>query len=163
MAAILEMFRDREVRRFDPGQIIIQQGQQTDRLYYLIEGEVEILKDDVVVAITSHPSAVFGEMAILLGGQHTATVRARKPCAFYIIDKPREFLASSPAACLHMCDLLARRLDTLNRYLVDVKHQFDGHDHLGMVDEVLQALLHRHAPSRVRPKESTIDQDELAD
>jgi len=157
------MFRDREVCRFDQGQIVIQQGGQTGRLYYLIEGEVEVMKDDVVVAATSQSGAVFGEMAVFLGGQHTATVRARQPSAFYIVENPREFLTSSPAACLHMCDLLARRLDALNRYLVDVKHQFEGHDHLGMVDEVLQALMHRHAPARVRPKESTIRQDELTD
>lgn len=163
MSSILELFRDREKCRFEPGQIVIQQGGQTGRLYFLMEGEVEVLKDDVVVAATSQPGAVFGEMAMLLGSQHTATVRARKPCTFYIIEHPLEFLASSPSACLHVCALLARRLDTLNRYLVDVKHQYEGHDHLGMVDEVLQALLHRHTPDRVRPKESTVRHDELPD
>jgi hypothetical protein len=45
--------------------------------------------------------------------------------------------------------LLARRLDSLNKYLVDVKAQYEGHDHLGMVDEVLEALMHRHPRPRV--------------
>ena len=61
-----------------------------------------------------------------------------------------------PLICFHVCVLLARRLDSLTRYLVDVKQQFEGHDHIGMVDEVLEALLHRQPKERVRPPESTI-------
>jgi CRP/FNR family transcriptional regulator, cyclic AMP receptor protein len=163
MASILELFRDREVIRFDPGQNIIQQREETKRLYFLIEGEVEVLKDDVRVAIASQPGAVFGEMSVLLGGAHTATVRALKPSSFYVVENPREFLNSSPAASLHVCELLARRIDALNRYLVDVKHQFEGHDHLGMVDEFLEALLHRHGRERIRPKESTVRHGEISD
>ncbi|MEO8427036.1 MAG: cyclic nucleotide-binding domain-containing protein [Verrucomicrobiota bacterium] len=163
MDSILELIRDCEVRHFDPGQIVIQQGEKTDRLYFLIEGAVQVLKDGVPVAAASQPGIVFGEMAALLGGNHTATVRAMKRCAFYVVGNPRDFLKASPAVCLHVCELLARRLDALNSYLVDVKGQFEGHDHLGMVDEVLEALLHRQPRDRVRPKESTIRGGELPD
>ena len=151
------------MRRFDTGQVVIQQGEQSGFLYFLIEGGVEVLKDNVPVATTSEPGVVFGEMAALLGGNHTATVRAAKPCAFYLVENPREFLKAAPLVCLHVCELLARRLDALNKYLVDVKHQFEGHDHLGMVDEVLEALLHRQPRDRIRPKESTIRHGELSD
>ncbi len=160
-SAIMEILQGREVCRVDSGQDVIQQGGNTDRLYFLIEGEVEVLKDDVPVAVASQPGVVFGEMAALLGGPHTATVRAVKPCAFYIVEKPREFLKESPAMCLHVCELLARRLDSLNKYLVDVKNQFEGHDHIGMVDQVLETLLHRQPRARVRPKESTIRHGEF--
>jgi CRP-like cAMP-binding protein len=124
---------------------------------------VEVLKDDVPVAITSQPGAVFGEMAALLNCPHTTTVRAESPCAFYIVEDPRKLLSEHPEVCLHICELLARRLDSLNRYLVDVKHQFEGHDHLGMVDQVLEALLNRHPRPRVRPSESTVRAGELTD
>jgi hypothetical protein len=90
-------------------------------------------------------------------------VRAARPCAFYLVENPREFLKATPPVCLLVCELLARRLDALNKYLVDVKHQFDGHDHIGMVDEVLEALLHRQPRARTRPKESTIRHGELPD
>jgi CRP/FNR family transcriptional regulator, cyclic AMP receptor protein len=101
------------------------------------------LKDDVTVAAASQPGVVFGEMAALLGTPHTATVRAVKPCAFYLVENARAFMESTPAVSLHICELLAGRLDSLNKYLVDVKHQFEGHDHLCMVDEVLEALASR--------------------
>jgi CRP/FNR family transcriptional regulator, cyclic AMP receptor protein len=156
MSAILESLQGHELRRFDAGQFVIRQGETMEVLYFLIEGAVEVLKDDVRVATGSQPGLVFGEMAVLLGVAHTASVRAVKPCAFYIVEQPREFLKSSPALCLHVSELLARRLDALNKYLVDVKHQFEGHDHIGMVDEVLEALMHRQPTQRIRPKESTI-------
>jgi len=161
MSAIIEALQGREARHFESGQVVIQQGDKTDCLYFLIEGSVEVLKDDVPVAIASQPGDVFGEMAALIGGPHTATVRAEKPSSFYIVENPGEFLQQSPAMCIHVCKLLAQRLDSLNKYLVDVKRQFEGHDHLAMVDDVLEALLHRQPRERVRPKESTIRHGEF--
>jgi CRP-like cAMP-binding protein len=163
MASMLELLQGREVRRFDAGQVVLQQGEVTGRLYFLIEGAVEVVKDDVVVATAAQPGVVFGEMSVLLGGGHTATVRASRPSAFHIVEDPREFFRTEPAACLFVCELLARRLDSLNRYLVDVKHQFEGHDHIGMVDEVMETLMHRQPRGRVRPSESTARQGELLD
>src|SRR5882757_5313279 len=150
MGTILELIRDREVRSFESGAIVIQQGEKTNRLYFLIDGEVEVLKDDVRVAVAADPGVVFGEISILLGGAHTATVRAVRNSSFYVVENPVEFLKASPAVCLHVCELLARRLDSLNKYLVDVKQQFESHDHIGMVDEVLEALVHRQPRNRVR-------------
>jgi CRP/FNR family transcriptional regulator, cyclic AMP receptor protein len=159
--AIFELLRDYQTQKYEPGQIILQQGEKTGRLYFLIEGEVAVLKDGVPFAKSSQPGAVFGEMAMLLNASHAATVRAEKPCTFHVVDNPREFLESSAAASLHVCEVLARRLDALNQYLVNVKRQFEGHQHLGMVDEVLQVLLHRNVTGRVRPKDSTVRQGEL--
>lgn len=160
-AAIIEALQGQPGRRFDSGQVIIQQGDQTDCLYFLIEGSVEVLKDDVPVAIASQPGVVFGEMAVLLGGPHTATVRAVKPSTFRIVENPRAFLKRSPIMCFHVSELLAKRLDSLNKYLVDVKHQFEGHDHIGMLDEMLATLLHRQPRDRVRPSDSTVRHGEL--
>jgi hypothetical protein len=70
-----------------------------------------------------------------------------RPSSFAVIENPREFLASSTEASLHVATLLAGRLNALNQYLVDVKRQYEGHDHLGMVDEVLETLMH-HQPRR---------------
>ena len=82
-------------------------------------------------------------MSTLLGDKATATVRALKPAVVSVIEKPREFMIENPAVSLYVAELLAKRLDALNKYLIDVKQQYEGHDHLGMVDEVLGALMHR--------------------
>jgi len=159
--AILASLQGREIRRFAPGEVILREGESTGCLYFLVSGAVEVLKNDVPVALSSQPGVVFGEMAVLLGTAHTATVRALRDCEFHVVENPREFLKSSPDWCLHVCELLARRLDSLNHYLVDVKRQFEGNDHLAMVDEVLEALLHRQPRDRVRPSPSTIHHGEL--
>ena len=143
MADFLELVRELDTRNIAPGEIIMEQDTASGPLLVLIEGEVEILRDEVRVAKTSQPGAVFGEMSVLLGCAHTATVKAIKPSRFAVIENPRQFLASSAEASLHVASLLARRLDALNKYLVDVKRQYEGHDHLGMVDEVLETLMHR--------------------
>jgi CRP/FNR family transcriptional regulator, cyclic AMP receptor protein len=160
MSEILQMIRNRELRRFDPGQIVMEEGSHTDRLFILTDGSVEVVKGGVRVATISEPGATFGEMSVLLQSDHTATVRTVTPCSFHVIENPSVLLQNSPRICFHVCVLLARRLDSLTRYLVDVKQQFEGHDHIGMVDDVLEALLHRQPRQRVRPPESTIGSHE---
>jgi CRP/FNR family transcriptional regulator, cyclic AMP receptor protein len=160
MPSILEQLHGVEERHFDPGQIVIEQGRRSGLLFFLLEGAVEVVKDGTRVATASQPGAVFGEMSTLLGGNHTATVRALKSCTFRVVENPHDFLANSPAVCLHVCELVAHRLDAVNQYLVDVKQQFEGHEHLGMVDGILETLMHRHPSERVRPSESTISQGE---
>ncbi|WP_367873519.1 Crp/Fnr family transcriptional regulator [Luteolibacter sp. Populi] len=133
------------------GEFVLKQDEPCDALHVMIEGEVEILRDDIRVGKIAEAGAVFGEMSLLLGGPCTASVRTLKPSRFASIPEPRAFLAASPAASLHVAELLAHRIDTLNRYLVDVKHQYEGHDHIGMVDEVLSTLMHRQRKHAKRP------------
>jgi len=147
MAAILKLIAKHKVESFEVGGVIMEQDTGSGPLFVLIQGEVEVLRDNVRVAKVSEPGAVFGEMSVLLGKPHTATVRALKPSSFAIIENPREFLESSAEASFHIARLLAGRLNVLNQYLVDVKQQYEGHDHLGMVNGVLDTLMH-HQPRR---------------
>ncbi len=150
MSAFLELVRNHPVVRFLPGNILVEQNHLTGKLLVLLDGEVEVLRDEVRVGKAAEPGACFGEMSALLDRPHTATVRALRDCSVAIIDEPREFLANSPTAALHVARLLARRLDALNKYLIDVKRQYEGHDHLGMVDEVLDTLMHRQPKAAAR-------------
>ncbi len=143
MSPLLDFVATHASRQFAAGGIVIEQGERTGELLVLVSGEVEILRDAVRVARATEPGVAFGEMSALLGGPHTATVRALTPAVFSVIEQPREFLTTHPEASLYIAELLARRLDALNKYLIDVQRQYQGHDHLGMVDEVLGALMHR--------------------
>jgi CRP-like cAMP-binding protein len=127
------------------GHVLITEGQPIHGLYFLESGEVEVLKDGTPIAEVYEPGAVFGDMAFLLGSAATATVRTLTPCTFRHVGDPAAFFRTHPAVTLHLAAILARRLDSLNRYLVDIKHQFkDRSDHLGIIDEVLDALMHKH-------------------
>ena len=119
-------------------------------LFFLIEGEVEVYKDEVQIATTSEPGSVFGEMSALLGISHGASVRTGTPSSFYVVEDGRRFMETHPVVSMHVSEVLARRLDALNKYLVDVRQQFEGHDHLGMVGEVLEVLMYRQRRPPVR-------------
>ena len=60
MTSLLELIHSDDVRSFYAGEVIIEQGGRTNLLWFLVEGVVEVLKDDIRVATASQPGAVFG-------------------------------------------------------------------------------------------------------
>ena len=88
MAGILDLVAELPRRRCEPAEVILEQGAPASVLLVLIEGEVEVLRDEVRVARSSEPGAVFGEMSVLMGGPCTATVRAVKPSTFAVVVEP---------------------------------------------------------------------------
>jgi CRP/FNR family transcriptional regulator, cyclic AMP receptor protein len=149
--SVLEICAGLPERCFATAEVVLEEDKKTGLLYILAEGRVEILKRDTRVGTISHPGAIFGDIAILLNQSHSATVRCLAPSRFYVIEDPAGFLVAHPALSLALARGLAERLDSLTRYLVDVKAQYeDRADHLGMVDEVLESLLHhqRKLPPR---------------
>jgi hypothetical protein len=84
-------------------------------------------------------------MSWLLGTTPTATVTATVPCVLRHVANAPEFFRQHPDVTIYMATLLARRVDSLNRYLVEIKNQFrDRADHLGIIDEVLDSLMNKH-------------------
>ena len=130
---------------FAADQVVIAELQPLQGIYFLEGGEVEVFKEGVTIAEIYEPGAVFGEMSCLLHTAPTATVRTITACTFRYAADPVLFFREHPDGALHVAEILARRLDSLNRYLVDIKRQFeDRADHLGMIDEVLDSLMHKH-------------------
>lgn len=150
MNPFLEIVADQPTRELAADVLVLEQDQPCEALHVLLEGEVEVLRDGIRLAKTAEAGAVFGEMSMLLGGPWTASVRTMRASRFATIPDPRGFLAASPVASLHVAELLARRIDTLDRYMIDVKNQYEGHDHLGMVEDVPGSLMHRQPKSAAK-------------
>ena len=87
-------------------------------------------------------------MSALLGSAATATVRALRDSRLRRSDDPQEFLDGNPLVARAVATTLARRLDTINGYLVDLRHQYGDRDNLGMVDTVLESLRHHQVRRR---------------
>lgn len=140
--------------RVAQGTVLLVEGETSGRLYVLKQGTIEVMRGDTVVAIVHAPGAVFGEMAGLLGRPHSATVRATSAATVYTFDDSATFLKAHPEIAYCVARLLAQRLYAATTYLVDLKQQFEGHaNHFGMVDEVLESLLHHqgdHSPGSDR-------------
>ncbi|HEY8899328.1 MAG TPA: cyclic nucleotide-binding domain-containing protein [Chthoniobacterales bacterium] len=162
MRSILDTLTDHPVRSFAAGEAVLEQNTSTGRLYIMIEGRVQILRDGAVIDTFSRAGDVFGDLSALLGVAHTATVRAVQDSRFYEIADARPFLEQHPAMTLYLCELLARRLNSLTAYLVDLKQQYEGDERIDMVDEVLEALLHRQPRSRLFPRDSVVRDPETA-
>jgi len=151
MPSVLDHCCDLPLRTFAAGEMVLTEGQRSGLLYVLASGAVEVLKDDVQINIVSEPGTFFGEVSVLLDEPHTASVRAVEPSTFYVADDPLAFVGSRPEVALAISWLLARRLHFVTTYLVDVKRQFEGSgDHLSMVDEVLESLVH-HQDAEASP------------
>lgn len=144
--AILAAAADLPVASFTDATDIITEGENRGQLLILVTGTVEVVREGVPVAIVDEPGAVFGEMAVLLEAPASATVRTRGDCTFRICDTPDQFLRGTPEVAHAIAQMLARRLDAVTRYLVDVRAQYaDREDHLGVMDVVLESLSHYQA------------------
>ena len=74
---------------FQPGEIVIRQGEVADKFYILIEGEVEIIQEfsgsESKLLNTLGPNNYFGEIGLLHETTRKATVRAAHNAAIKVI------------------------------------------------------------------------------
>jgi CRP/FNR family transcriptional regulator, cyclic AMP receptor protein len=151
MREVLEYCIGGTRRNVSPGDLIVREGGRTGHLYVLIEGRLEVVKGDTVVATITEPGAVLGEMSVLLDKPHTATVRAASDSVIYEIDDAASFLRAQPAVAILIARMLAQRLNVANTYLADIKRQYAGHgNHLEMVGDILQSMINL-SPTQVSP------------
>src|SRR5262245_7543869 len=142
MHAILDHCGEGARRSLPAGTSFIHEGGRTGHLFVLIDGKVEVVKGDSVVAVISEPGAVFGEMSVLLEQPHTATVRTSADATLYEFEDAASFLRDQPAVAILIARLLAQRLHVATTYLADLMHQYADHGtHLAMVGEVLQSMI----------------------
>ncbi len=70
------LLRLSKIRSYEPGEPIIKEGDDDPWLYFLLNGAVKVVKDDVVIARLEKPGEIFGEMRIIEGGNRSASVYA---------------------------------------------------------------------------------------
>ncbi len=74
---------------FEPGQEVFHQGDIGDRIYIVLNGKAEVLRDDQPIAVLAR-GEYFGEMALLHQTQRNATVRCIEPMDVLALPK-RDF------------------------------------------------------------------------
>jgi cAMP-dependent protein kinase regulator len=89
---LLAVMRGLELLTFEPGDIIITEGDPGDSLFILTTGVVKaFLKNPEGgqrLVRTMTDGAFFGEISILSGKPRTATVTAATPCELLELDRP---------------------------------------------------------------------------
>jgi CRP/FNR family cyclic AMP-dependent transcriptional regulator len=151
MRAVLDYCTGGVQRTVSAGTFVLREGSTTGHLFVLIEGRLEVVKGDTVIANITEPGAVVGEMSVLLDQPHTATVRAASDSTIYEFSDAASFLHDQPALALLIARLLAQRLNVATTYLTDIMNQYAGHgDHLAMVGEILQSMINL-PPIKISP------------
>lgn len=147
---LLALSTDLATTTLAAGEVLLEQDQPAPAMFVLVAGSLAIERDGVAFATVADAGAVFGEMSAVLGRPATATVRAITASVLRVAADPEQFLGR-PGVARAVLRLTAGRLDMMTQYLADVRLQFQHLDnHLGMVDGVLDAMLHYQAPT-VRP------------
>jgi CRP-like cAMP-binding protein len=137
------------IRIFREGECVLPQGGRTGQLLFLLQGAVDVVKDDWHIACITKPGAVFGDMALLRDEPHSADVVAVAQSSLYVVNDAASFLRSEPLIALHIAAVQSERLDSANRSVIAARNQLlaSGHgsaEMVAMLDEI-GAALHRAA------------------
>jgi CRP/FNR family transcriptional regulator, cyclic AMP receptor protein len=125
LAAFKKSFDTLPISTFEPGETVLAAGSTTGQLFVLRKGVVEVVRDGLRIATVSEPGAAFGELSVILDKPHTADVRAVERSEFHVA-KASSLLTEDVAALLYVSAILARRLDTANEVIVEIKRELES-------------------------------------
>ncbi|MFH1057247.1 MAG: cyclic nucleotide-binding domain-containing protein [Pseudomonadota bacterium] len=127
-----EILRDPELARhyhstWEAGQVLFEEGEESQDLYLLLSGSIDVLKSQQKINQISEPGSLFGEMSFLLGSRRTATLRARTDVETVRVAREQvpEFLSRFPSAAQAIARLLAERLVQTTHVLQGMKEFCD--------------------------------------
>jgi NADH dehydrogenase len=84
----VRIFKHPQVHRehFEAGEEVFRQGDVGDRIYFVIDGEGDVVIDGRVTDSIG-PGSVFGEIALMKDRPRTATIRARTPMSLASVQR----------------------------------------------------------------------------
>ncbi|CAF1382243.1 unnamed protein product [Adineta ricciae] len=111
---------------FQPGDQIISEGTIGDKMYFIQEGVVDIIKADGTVLTTLSDGSYFGEICLLTRAKRVASVRCVTYCNLYSLDSSQFelVLESYPLMRRTMESVAAERLNKLgkNPSIISTRH-----------------------------------------
>jgi CRP/FNR family transcriptional regulator, cyclic AMP receptor protein len=111
-----ELFRqDTDALQLAPGDVLFREGDKRDKMYVVLEGEMDVRLGDYVVE-TAREGALIGEMALIDDRPRAANAVAKTACRLAPIDQRRfHFLIQQhPHFATHVMKELADRLRNMN-------------------------------------------------
>ena len=111
------VFQDQETVDFQPEDLVFKQGEESNFLYYIAEGEYRVEVDDKQVAVITPADILMGEMSFLLQEIRSANVIANTPGKLIKISNINfvNSIKEQPYFGLFLAKLLAQRLYKLAR------------------------------------------------
>jgi PAS domain S-box-containing protein len=126
-----ELIHNQDVEKYlstyERGDYLFLEGDDSQDLYVLVSGHVEMLKGDKKLDEVTQPGALFGETSFLLGAKRTATARAEGDVKVLRVPKEEvpDFLHDFPSVAGEITQLLAQRLDHSSQALYGLQELCD--------------------------------------
>jgi CRP-like cAMP-binding protein len=130
----------------EAGEVIVHEGGPAGMIWVLVSGALRVSKEGIPVNTITEPGAAIGEVSVLLGTHHGATVEAIERSRMRVAANGHAFLDGDPEVMKHIATGLASRLSFVTRYLADLRHQYEDSPGLAMVSDVVGQLAQHHAP-----------------
>lgn len=115
---------------YEPLENVITQGEQDQRMFFLLNGKLSVRVDDVEICVIGTPNTVFGEMGIIDTAPRSATVMAKRASRCLALDigcfdklQGRAKLAIQAFFYKMFYDILVIRLRETNAHLADLDMQ----------------------------------------
>lgn len=105
---------DTNFQVFEPGAIIFERNDQSDCMYAVIDGEVDILVDGKVID-TARTGSLIGEMALIDNSPRSATAQAKTQARVVPVSQ-KQFLymvQQTPFFSIQVMQIMAERLRRL--------------------------------------------------
>ena len=136
MANLLTLTTAYPTLRLERGDTLIEAGEARGDLYILVSGRLKVERDGIEIARIAEPGTLVGEMSVLLGTDHSATVTALTPVEVRHIEDGLRWLEQSPIAALHVATLACQRLDATSALLVELRKEIEGPREHGLLQRL---------------------------
>ncbi len=130
---MLRIMQVSEVVSYEPGEIVVQEGDRGDELFIVLSGEVRISRGETVLNDFG-PGEHFGEMALIRAVPRSATVTASEPSELIVLHRSDFFEVLRKEAELavkllwQFLGVLADRLDQTSRDLSTAREELNAED-----------------------------------
>jgi CRP-like cAMP-binding protein len=127
-----QMLGTSEVVQFRRGRVIFYEGYPSDRMYFLIEGMVEVSRSGKAICTLARTGEVFGELGAITGEKRSATVTAVDNVTCLAMRPARSVNTDNSdhevfmrTLRIAMTNLLRGRLGATNRELASVRQELE--------------------------------------
>ena len=109
-----------EVQTFEPGELILKEGEIGKGFCILEEGELQVVRGDKILNEITSRGSMFGELSELLMYKRDASIRAKTKASvkFFNISLP-EFVEQNPKFAVKIIRNLGRRLIRMNEIAME--------------------------------------------
>jgi len=127
---IQELLKMSTIREFNAGELIFEEGSYANLIYYLVSGQVRVVKDGKKLVVLQRTGDVFGEMGPIDGSARSASVYADNEALCVEIDISK--LDEGPEGNMYafrytifrgFAEVLANRLKVTSEELLKAKEE----------------------------------------